>query len=135
MPKIAGFIFAQLAKLPFVSPGLLPATLDDALLGEGVKRVSAKYSWADPTIQAVQDVVPAAVGDELGDGARPHPTPVGIPAVVPAVDGDLALGGLVVRVRLNRAVAPAEVLEEHGYCIEPRRAGDHQLRDCRALNL
>lgn len=135
VPKLAGLVLAQLAQLPVVSPGLLPAALDDALLGQGMQRVSAKDRGADAAIQAVQDVVPTAVRYELCDGARPHATPVGVPAVFPAVDGDLALGGLVVRVRLNRAVATAEVLEEHGYRIEPRCAGDYQLRDCRALNL
>ena len=61
--------------------------------------------------------------------------PVRVPTTVPAVDRDLALGGLVVRIGLGRAVAPAEALEEHGDRVESRGTGDHQPRDCRALNL
>ena len=135
MPKLAGFIFVKLAQFPFVSTGLLPSALDDALLGQVVQRVTAEDGGADPSIQAIQNVVPVTVGDKLGNGARAHATPVRIPAPVPAVDGDLALGGLIARIGFGRAITPAEVLEEHGYRVEPRSAGDHQLRHCRALNL
>lgn len=135
MPKLAGFTFAQLAQIPVVAPGLLPTALDDALLRQGVQRVTAEDSGTDTAIQAVQDVVPTAVGDELCDGARPHSAPVSVPTLVPAVDRDLALGGLVVRIGLGWAVATPEVLEEYGDRVEPQRTCDHQLRDCRALDL
>lgn len=114
MPKLAGLVLTQLAQLPVVSPGLLPAALDDALLGQGMQRVSAEDRGADAAIQAIQDIVPTAVRDELGDGTWAHAAPVRTPAVVPAVDGDLALGRLVVRIGFGRAVAAAEVLEEDG---------------------
>ncbi|MCY1441341.1 hypothetical protein D9M71_576540 [compost metagenome] len=135
MPKLAGFAFGQLAKFPVVAPGLLPTALGDALLGQGMQRVTAEDSGTDTAIQAVQNVIPTAIGDELRDGARPHAAPVSVPAFVPAVDGDLALCGLVVRIGFNGAVPSTEVLEEHRDRIKPWRAGDHQLRDCRALNL
>lgn len=135
MPKLAGLALAQFAQLPVVTPGLLSAALDDALLGQGMQRASAEDRGADAAIQAIQDIVPTAVRDELGDCARAHASPVGVPAAAPTVDGDLALGRLVVRVGFGWAVAPPEVLKEHGYRIEARRPGDHQLRDCGALNL
>jgi len=97
--------------------------------------VTAESRAADSAIQAVQYIVPAAVCDELRDGARPHSAPICVPTLVPAVDRDLALGGLVVRIGFGRAVAATEVFEEHGDRIKSRCAGDHQLRDCRALNL
>ncbi|MNY06921.1 hypothetical protein D3C86_1397020 [compost metagenome] len=100
-----------------------------------MERVTAESRAADPAIQAVQDVVPAALDDELGDGSRPHAAPPSVPAVGPAVDGDFARGGLVVRVRIGWAVAAPEVFEKHGDRIEARGAGDHQLRHRRALNL
>jgi len=40
---------------------------------------------------------------------RPHPAQVGIPAVVSAVDGDLALGFLVVRIGFGRTAMPTEI--------------------------
>lgn len=135
IPKLAGFIFAQLAQLPVVAPCLLPPALDDALLGQGVQRVTAESRAADTAIQAVENVVPAAVGDELRDGARPHAAPISVPALIPAVDGDLTLGGLVVRIGFGGTVPATEVLEENRYRIKPCRAGDYQFRYCRALNL
>lgn len=135
MPKLARLILAQFAQLPVVSPGLLPAALHDALLGQGVQRVSAEHGGADSPIQAIQNIVPTAVRDEIGDGARAHAAPVRIPATVPAVDGDLSLGALVVGVGFDRAVAAAEVLEEDGDRVQPRSASDDQLRYCRSLHL
>lgn len=126
--QLAGLIFAQLAQLaqlPIVASGLSPAELDNALLCQRVQRVSAEHGGADSAIQAVQDVVPVAVGDELRDGARAHTAPVGVPTVVPAVDGDLALHGLVILVLFDRTVVPLKVLEEHGDRVERRGAGDH----------
>ena len=105
MPKLAGLALAQFAQLPVVTPGLLPAALDDALLGVGMKCVTAESRATDPAIQAVQNIGPIALGHELGNRARSHSNPVGIPALIPAVDRDLALGSLVVRVGFNRAVA------------------------------
>ena len=135
MPKLAGLVLAQFAQLPIVTPGLLPAALDDALLGQDVQRVSAEDRGADAAIQAIQDIVPTAVRDELGDGARAHATPVRVPAVVPAVDGNFALRRLVVRVGLGRAISATEVLKEHSDRVKARCAGNHQLGYCRSLHL
>lgn len=96
----------------------------DAFSGQCLERITGELCIADPSIQAVQNIVPVAVGNELSDGACTHATPVSVPAIVPAINGDLALGGLVVRVGFDGAVTPAEVLEEHGDRVKPRRAGD-----------
>lgn len=95
---------------------------------------SAEPCAADPAIHTVQDVVPITIGYELRHRARSHAAPVGVPATVPAVDRDLALGGLVTRVRFGRTIAAAEVFEENRDRIEPWSAGDHQLRHSRALS-
>lgn len=128
VPELTRLILAQLIQFPVVSPGLLPAALDNALFRQRMERVPAEPRAADTAIEAVQDVVPITVGHELCHRARAHATPVGAPAVVPAVDRDLALGCLIARVGFSRAVAAAEVLEEHGNRVETRRSGDHQLR-------
>lgn len=85
MPKLPGFTLAQPTQFPIMATGLLSPALDDALLGQGVQRVAAEDGGTDPAIQAIQDVVPAAVSDKLGNGARPHSAPVSVPAVVPNV--------------------------------------------------
>ncbi|MNN71075.1 hypothetical protein D3C81_1869760 [compost metagenome] len=50
MPKLTGFIFAQLAQFPVVAAGLLPPALDDALLGQDVQRVPTEDRGADAAI-------------------------------------------------------------------------------------
>lgn len=64
---------------------------------------------------------------ELGNGAGPHAAPVGIPAAVPAVDSDLALGGLVVRIGFDLSGVP----------VKDRTAIFHDLRvmEAEALSL
>jgi hypothetical protein len=95
--------------------------LDYALVDQGIQRVTTESRAADTTIQAVQNIVPPAVGDEFRNSARPHASPVGVPALVPAVDGDLTLGTLVVRVGFGGTVTLAEILKEHGDRVKARR--------------
>lgn len=49
-PKLSGFVFTQLTQLPLMAPCLLPAALNDALLGQSVEGVTAEHGGADPAI-------------------------------------------------------------------------------------
>ena len=72
--------------------------LNHSAPSKGRKGVAAELRAAYPAIQAVEDIVSIALRYELCNGSRPHAAPVSVPTLVPAVDRDLALGRLVVRI-------------------------------------
>ncbi len=53
IPKLTGFIFAQIAQFPVMAACPLAAALQDALLGQGVQSVAAEHCRADAAIQAI----------------------------------------------------------------------------------
>ncbi|WP_310663213.1 hypothetical protein [Pseudomonas sp. JL2] len=114
------FTVKAIAELPIALAHASP--VNDCLSRKLHQGVVRKAHRAHAGREVADDVVLIQPAKELSEGVPiPHSAPVGVPALVPATDGDFAL-------------AWSQVFQEHRDRIQALRTGDNQLRDCRPLN-